>query len=229
MVYNVNGSIGKPICMFLEGFDMSGELETGNKLCEIVEEASKKQTQYNNHIYCTVTANASNMVKISKDHKLWHSARNSHNANLLAKDLLPTNISSKLNFVLKPFKHPDQQHQLLSNGGSRVCLAAETRWCSQQDACVSLKSNTTTIRKVASNDEFAKISTSVKCLLYDEYFLSQVDYTISLLDPVSQLISSCQKSESSVADAVELWMTIQLPDGHDDKLHFLEKWRNQHL
>lgn len=230
MLHNVNASTGKPKSLFLEAFDLSGESETGNKLCEIVEEASEKaKTLYNTHIYCTVSDNASNMVKMSKCHQLWHSACNSHTANLLAKDLLPKNVSSKVNEVLKTFKHPDQQHQLLSFGGSRVCLAVDTRWCSQRDACASLKSNMTAMRKVAASDELAKISPQVKCLLFDEYFLSQVNDTIALLDPVSQLINACQKSDSSVADAVEMWMSLQLPDGHNDKHHHLEKRRKQSL
>ncbi|KAJ8894788.1 hypothetical protein PR048_000095 [Dryococelus australis] len=83
--------------------------------CETSENA---KTLYNTHIYRTVSDNASNMVKMSKGHKLWHSACNSHTANLLAKDLLPTNVSPKVNQVLKTFIQTSR-----SAAPTRVCLA----------------------------------------------------------------------------------------------------------
>ncbi|KAJ8896016.1 hypothetical protein PR048_001357, partial [Dryococelus australis] len=57
-----------------------------------------------------------------------------------------------------------------------------------------------------------------RCLRFSEKKHHSDADTTALLDTMSQLINTCQKSESNVADA--------LPNGHD-KLHFLDKRRNQ--
>lgn len=229
-LHNALGSSEKSETVFLDAWDLSGEAETGDRLCEIVKEASTiAKLRFNSDVYCTVSDNAANMVRMSKDHNLWHSACNSHTANLLAKDLLPGNISTRIVSVLKAFKQTDREHDLVENGGSRVVLPADTRWCSQRDACVSLKTNLSAMRKVAANDDSDKIPSSVKSLLYDEHFLEQVYSTIELLDPVSQLINTCQGKDTSVSEAVELWLQLRLPDGYEEKMKFVEKRRKHAL
>ncbi|KAJ8889526.1 hypothetical protein PR048_009025 [Dryococelus australis] len=151
---------------------------------------------------------------MSKGHKLWHSAYNSHTSDLLVNDLLPTSISLSSSETIKTSRSAAPTIRLSCTGDSVMF---------SRDACVSLKSNITVMRKVVANYKFSKILTSVKCLLFYEYFLSQVNDIIVLLDPFSQFINTCQKSECSVADAIELWMILQLRDGHDDKRHLLEK------
>ena len=229
LIHNPCGTSGNE-SVFLEAFDMSGLPETSEALCNVVSESRKlAKERHNVNIYCTVSDNASNMVRMGKDHGLWHSACNAHTGNLLAKDLLSKNIVSRVNMVLKSFKHPDREHELTGYGGSKVCLAADTRWCSQRDACLSLTKNLSAMRKVAANDEAEKLPSSVKSLLYDSVFLKEVADTIAVLDPVSQLINQCQKEEATVADAVELWMDLRLPEDHKDLLPHLEKRKNQSL
>jgi len=57
---------------------------------------------------------------------------NSHTANLLAKDILDKKIVDKVSLVLKTFKYPDFEKQIIIKG-HRLNLPVETRWCPYRD------------------------------------------------------------------------------------------------
>ncbi|KAL4084400.1 hypothetical protein QTP88_028223 [Uroleucon formosanum] len=117
--------------MFLESFDMTGVRETSTELCKIVESCIDLAKEKNNtDIYAVITDNAANMVKMGRLSTLWHLTCNAHTANLLAKDLVPSDITAKVKQILKAFHRPDLEKELLFRGGYRFQLPCETRWCS---------------------------------------------------------------------------------------------------
>ena len=73
------------------------------------------------------------MVKLGKTVDLWHHTCDSHSGNLLAKDLVNEEVSGNVTRIMKQFKQPDLEKELLVWGGLKVILVADTRWCSYRD------------------------------------------------------------------------------------------------
>lgn len=79
------------------------------------------------------------------------------------------------------FKQSVQEHELTKHGDTKVCLAADARWCYYIDSCLSLTNNFSAMRKVSVNDEADKLSSSIESLFYDSVFLKEVSGTIEIL------------------------------------------------
>ncbi|CAH2010182.1 unnamed protein product [Acanthoscelides obtectus] len=75
----------------LDAWDISGDIENGEKVTEIVCRAIEFVTEtYKTNVYAIVSDNASVMVKMGNelDQTIWHSTCSSHTANLFAKSVL---------------------------------------------------------------------------------------------------------------------------------------------
>lgn len=82
---------------------------------------------YGTNIYAVVSDNAANMVSMGTNIQEWHSTCNSPTANLLAKDLVDTEMNDNVTMLLKIFKKPEFEKKLLSLKGTGVKLPCETR------------------------------------------------------------------------------------------------------
>ncbi|XP_063228905.1 uncharacterized protein LOC134534375 [Bacillus rossius redtenbacheri] len=208
MIHNAAGDIG-----FLDAWDLSGESETGSALKDIVSQAIvSARDLYNTELYAVCSDNAANMMKMGKIIDLWHITCNSHTGNLLAKELVPPQLASRVNTLLKAFTSADQEVRLLAYGGHRITLACETRWCSNRDAFLCLQKNLPAMKKVVGQG--VSIDPAALQLMFDDNFMKQVSDGIQLFDPVCTLINKCQQSKFSIADAAEEWMQLRLPDGY---------------
>eukprot|EP00102_Acyrthosiphon_pisum_P013165 XP_008182630.2 PREDICTED: uncharacterized protein LOC100570070 isoform X2 [Acyrthosiphon pisum] len=197
--------------LFLESFDFTGISETGTELAKIVEVCvTLAKEKYNTEIYAVITDNAANMMKMGRLASIWHLTCNSHTGNLLAKDLVASRISSQVKQVLKEFHGPDLEKELVKNGGFRIQLPCDTRWCSYRDSFVNLQKNLPAMKKILVDGDY-KIDNSIKQLLIDEIFIKNVSDSVILFDPICQLINKCQSSTTNIADAAELWLTLTLP------------------
>lgn len=202
--------------LFLENFDFSGEKETGDKLAEVVEKAKiKAQKEHATKIYAIVSDNASNMKCMGRSVNEWHLTCNSHTGQLLAKDIVPTQVANYVGEVLKAFSSPDAEHHILKQGGRAITLACETRWCSHRDSFVNLMKNLQFMKKVVAENT-VKVKPHIFSLLYNEQFVKNVEDCIQLFNPVCNLINKCQSSTASIADAAEEWLKLELPEGYDE-------------
>lgn len=193
--------------VFLESFDFSNERETAESL-ELVCDASiaLAKERYGCDIYAVVSDNAANMIKMGRLTDLWHSTCSSHTGNLLAKDLINKELMGKVAVVLNTFKATDLENLLVSNGGHRIVLPGDTRWCSHRDSCNCFLDNLGIMKKIIA--EGLKVKSDVTQLLYDDDFVEQIKACVSLLDPVCTLINKCQSAQFSVADAAEEWLSL---------------------
>lgn len=215
--------------MFLESFDMTGVRETSTELCKIVESCiDLAKEKHNTDIYAVITDNAANMVKMGRLSTLWHLTCNAHTANLLAKDLVPSDITAKVKQILKAFHGPDLEKELLFRGGYRIQLPCETRWCSYRDSFVNLKKNMPMMKQIIFDGQFS-ISTNVKTLLINDDFLNSVSDYINLFDPICVLINKCQSSKSNIADAAEEWLSLELSQSNNNFAANLENRRSSAL
>lgn len=193
---------------FLASTDLSDSQETGEALAEILDQSvDLAKEKYGCEIYAVVSDNAANMIKMGRLSNLWHSTCSSHTGNLLVKDVLHLETINKVNLVLKEFKHTNLEKRLIDNGGSKILLPAETRWCSQRDACKCFLKNLSTMKKIAAEGDI-KVKAEVTYLLYDDNFLCNIQNSVAVLDPICELVNNCQKIEFSVADAVEEWLNL---------------------
>ena len=191
---------------FVGAWDISGESETADKLSEIINESvSVAKTLYKTEVYAIVSDNASNMKKMGRSVSLWHSTCSSHTANLLAKDVVDKDINKQIVSVLKEFKNVDLETFLLKEGGTKVVLPIDVRWCSYRNSYVSFIKNLPFMKRV-SCDHSEKIKPAIQALLFDSEFCTKATELIELFDPICTLINQCQKSETSIADAVDLWL-----------------------
>lgn len=98
------------------------------------------------------------------------------------------------------------ENMLVKNGGTRIVLPAETRWCSHRDSCNNFLKNLPIMKKIVA--EGMKVKPDVMYFLYNDIFFDNIVKTVSLLDPICQLINKCQSSEFSIADSMQEWVTI---------------------
>lgn len=82
---------------------------------------------------------------------LWHVTCASHNGNLLAKSLVNTKFAESVNRLLKKFKQPGPEKEIIKGGGQKIILACETRWCSYMDAFRCCLHNLSIIRQITED------------------------------------------------------------------------------
>lgn len=141
---------------------------------------------------------------------LWHSTCSSHTANLLAKDVVDKDINKQIVSILKEFKIVDLEALLIKEGGTKVVLPIDIRWCIYRNSYVSFIKNLPFMKRV-SCDHSQKVKPAIQKLLFDSEFVTKATEFIDLFDPMCTLINKCQNSETSIADAVDLWLNLSTP------------------
>lgn len=142
-------------CCFLDSYDITGNSETGEELYNICQNSiTLAKERYDTDVYAIVSDNAANMLKMGRlSSNLMHSTCNSHTGNLLAKDILDLATASKVSLILREFKHPDLEKDIISDGGSKIQLAVDTRWASYRDAFVCLIQNLGHMKTIAAKSK----------------------------------------------------------------------------
>lgn len=224
----LHSATGKAV--FLDNWDLSEEKETGEKLTEIIEFAKTQAEQmYQTKIFAVVSDNAANMMKMGRLTDIIHLTCNSHTGQLLAKDILPTELATRVTSILKQFNGPDMEAQILRFGGSKISLPCETRWCSNRDSFSCFLKNLSYIKRVISENPQKSFAAHLTGLIFDQQFVKNVTEAVSLLDPICSLINKCQSSTASIACAAEAWLSIEFPPGFVEAKECLEKRRNYAL
>ncbi|XP_072745840.1 uncharacterized protein [Anoplolepis gracilipes] len=105
--------------MYLNSWDLTGIRETEDALTKIVDEATEiAKSKFNIRIYAVVSDNASAMILMGNSVNLWHVTCASHSGNLLAKSLMNAKFVESVNQLLKEFKQPDPEKEIIKGGGA---------------------------------------------------------------------------------------------------------------
>lgn len=109
----------------------------------------------------------------------------------------------------------------MKRGGSKIVLACETRWCSYCDSFKCALKNLDIMRTVVQEKQIKFNHESDALLQSSEFEIILQDY-ILIFDPVCELVNKCQRSSSNIADAIEYWLTLNIPTCNDnqDKLAY---------
>lgn len=177
---------------FLESFDVTDIRETAENLQDICEQSIQiAKTRYNTIVFAVVSDNAANMISMGNRTTLYHSTCNSHTGNLLAKDLVDPNISSRVISVLKECKRSDLEKQVLEKGGQRCQLPGETRWSSYRNAYLSFKNNYAVFKQIIGEDtqNSLKIKQNVINDCINQALHASVEAEITLTSGVCTLIN----------------------------------------
>lgn len=119
--------------------------------------------------------------------------------------------------VQKDFNRPKLEVRLVKAGGNKPGLYSLIRFASSRNAIKSFLKNVPYMKKVAADDHVAssdeedeedvaarKPVPAVTQLLFNENFIESAKNMLEIMEPIGELINVCQKSTSSVADAVEM-------------------------
>lgn len=207
--------------MFLESYDISESGESSDHLIELVQKAvDHAKKKYDCEVFAAVSDNAPNMTCTGRliQPELMFTTCNSHSANLLAKDLIGVQkygvILAKVMRVQKEFRKPGLDSRLSAAGGNKPVLYSIIRFASTRNAVQSFVDNLPFMKKVCANenddenDALKNPDPSVSQLLFDVNFVESVKNLLILLNPIAKIINICQKSDVSVADAVEKWLDL---------------------
>ncbi|XP_011883980.1 PREDICTED: uncharacterized protein LOC105571117 [Vollenhovia emeryi] len=216
-------------CIFLKSWDLTGLKETGDQLKEIVDEGKKlAKEKFNITTYAVVSDNASAMISMGKKVDIWHTTCHSHSGNLLAKAFVPETFAKEVNNLLRAFKTPGAEYELKQQGGSRIILACDTRWCSYRDAFRCLLQNLCLMQTLVAKKK-VQLDSKSENLLKDPSFAMQLQDFILIFDPICQLINVCQQSNCSIAEGCEEWLKLQIPTVNDEMQQKLDNRLNKVL
>lgn len=209
MVYSTNGQRA-----FVDPYDFTTKSETGDSLVQTVEMCKEKvKNLYNTEIVAVVSDNAANMKNMGRTIPKYHINCNAHTGNLLAKDFNNKVFTDQVISILKEFKsHPNLERKLFDNGGHRIMLPVDTRWCTYRDSYLNLKQNSIAMRRVLIDPEVI-VKAEVKSKVFEDVFEVEVSDYIRLFDPVCKLISLCQSSGTSTTDSTEMWLNLEFEEG----------------
>lgn len=206
---------------FIESYDITGRSENAELLLEVVNSAIELSKDLcSTNIFAIVSDNASPMISMGNRSNLWYSICNSHSGNLLAKSLVDGEFANEVNALLKEFKNPGLQRDIINKGGSKIKLACETRWSSYRDAFKCTLQNLNIMRNIASTASYP-LKARVLELLQDQKFELKLKQYVEILNPVCMLINKCQSSTCNVADATQLWLTLTIPSTDEFHKHLL--------
>lgn len=83
------------------------------------------------------------------------------------------------------------------------------------------------MKLIAADSKYkkSKKNKNVAKFIFDDDFINEVLNYIELFDPICKLINTCQDGECSVADAVDLWLNLNLPEKFQEKfeVHLQER------
>lgn len=133
-------------CIFLDAVDMSTTPETSEALVDLVDKSVEiAKTKYKATVKTVISDNAANMIKMGRLCGMLYSRCNAHIANLIMKDISKIKnrkeIVDQIVQVLKEFKKPALETELLKVGGTRAYLPNETRWCANRTALQNYQKN----------------------------------------------------------------------------------------
>nr|CAH7716839.1 unnamed protein product [Callosobruchus chinensis] len=103
-------------------------------------------------------------------------------------------------------------------GGRRIKLPAETRWCSYRDSFKSLIENLAHMKEISAATR-KKIKPKVTELIFNDDFIDDVQKHLEIQDPICNLVNICQSADTSLADAVNMWLKLEVPEVFADKLN----------
>lgn len=215
--------------IYLTYKDFSEISEDGDNLSiSITSSIDYAKEKYETKVYGILTDN-DNKIKCggaravnTDEETLWQGTCSSHSGNLLIETFADDNFIENLRSIIKVFK--DTKHDSILRErfkGTKLQDFPDTRFCYLRKTCLSVYTNLTKLQEVAKVQD-VRLDEDIVNLLNDADFEARLVAVIAIVDPVCELINSCQNPEANIADATELWMKLELP-GYEADLEARKK------
>lgn len=133
-----------------------------------------------------------------------------HILNLLAKDLVETDITKHVTNILKYFRnHHLPKAWYHAEGGSALVLPLEVRWNTYCDSLESYLKNWSILTKVCE-DHRAEIDNEISSKILNIGLKRNVEDMIAILKPIATAIDVVQKNNCSLSECVFAWKKLEL-------------------
>lgn len=210
--------------IYLTYKDFSELTEDGNNLSiNITNAIDFAKDTYGTQVYGLMTDNDKKIVcggeraVNADDDFLWQATCSSHSGNLLIKTFADEDLIEKLRLIINVFRDSKLDSILrVRFKGTKLQDFPDTRFCYLRKTCVSVVSNLEKLRAVVNLQDVI-VEQKIMELLYDDDLENRMVAVIAIVDPVCELINTCQNPNTNIADATQLWMTLELP-GYEDAL-----------
>ncbi|XP_059607521.1 uncharacterized protein LOC132255480 [Phlebotomus argentipes] len=200
---------------FVDTQDFKEDTETGDKLMEIVCEATvKANSLYGTNIYCLMTDNSREMGQLGEAVNVWHCVCSSHVANQLADALLQADFTEKVVEIVREFKTPQLEKRIIANGGRRLELPREGRCGSTRLTYECLRDDLAHMKMIAAEATWQPARgrhsnwQRATALLFDEAFVQELEANVAVLEAIGEALAVVQKRQSSIADSVDAWLSL---------------------
>ncbi|GAB0090094.1 hypothetical protein DMENIID0001_047730 [Sergentomyia squamirostris] len=200
---------------FVDTQDFKEDTETGDKLMEIVCEATvKANSLYGTNIYCIVTDNSREMSQLGEAVNVWHCVCSTHVANQLADSLLTADFTEKVVDIVREFKTPQLEKRILTNGGKKLEMPKDGRSGSTRLTYECLRDNLAHMKMIVAEATWTPPRgrhsnwQRAASLLFDEAFAQELEANVAVLEQIGELVGVCQRRQTSIADSIDAWLTL---------------------
>lgn len=217
---------------FLMSADISLQSEYGIVLAGYIEKAIRlAREKYNTDVFSASTDNDSKIVcgvKLTSANgkPIVSTTCSSHSANLLMEALIDPQFSKRVKAIVTAFTNLKIENILINSpyNGTKLKNWPETRFSYYYESCKSVSANLQKLRLI-SDIPHVVLPEEVQADLLDALFEEKLTSVMETLGPVSRLINLCQKKESNVADATQLWLELNFsePSHHQILINRLKK------
>ncbi|KAJ8669265.1 hypothetical protein QAD02_000524 [Eretmocerus hayati] len=106
------------------------------------------------------------------------------------------------------FKRPKWEQFLKAAGGTRLQNFPDTRFCYIRDSCRSVLQNLNRLRNICQREN--DVPQDINGIVMNEPFQQWLQNIVNELDPICVLMNSCQNPISTVAEDMQMWLTLQV-------------------
>lgn len=201
----------------VDSIDCSAERHTGEYLATVAEKQVQiAEAKFGVTVVALVSDNASNMTKMrkimTKGANILTYGCSAHQLNLLAKDLVPSELVTQVTKIAKCFRNSHLPSSWLKNeGGKKPPMPSDVRWNSYLELFEWYSNEWQRMKRIADSNPtyFNSFPTKeITRLLCDIDLLQQVEKVRKGLCPICHALDMIQANTCTVADAVENWKIV---------------------
>lgn len=215
---------------FLCYYDFSVKREFGEVLAEHINSAIQlAQEKFNTNVIAIINDNdykicrGARLAKTIDGKDLIQTTCSSHSGNLLLKSLVSQEVEKTVKNLLAAFKDTKLEYLLVQAGGTRLKSFPDTRFCYFRDTCKSILDNLRHLQYLATSEDIF-LEENLVTLILDESFKQELLHVVNVLNPICKLINACQEPHCTLADATEMWLTLECND-ENFQSNFSERFR----
>jgi len=211
--------------IFMDNYELSsGSKDSLQELTNITKSCiMEAYDQFKTEVYAVILGN-NYTLKLNKDDELWQFSCNLQILESLVKDCVTQDFLNRICKILKHcnivFKEDDLEEK----------ITIDARWTNIKFILEFCITNLIMIQSVLSDDgNDIKLPDDFKSYFFDADFIHTIEHCNNLLDSLSELSTVCHLPKSNIADVVEQWLSLQIPEEDTEMTNKAIAWRDKAL